>query len=80
MHYYPSTLNEIAEAVITRKHDAARRGKTIQKLIFGSFQIEQILEASLSAKVASMVNPFVATFMDYPVEVVGQWAFEVIES
>lgn len=77
MHYYPSTLAEITQAMFDRKAGAALSGRKPVKLRLGEFQHRQILAASHSPAVDAMEAPTVQTFMDVPVEISGEWGFEL---
>lgn len=76
MHYYPSTIAEMAQALMDRKDGAALSGRKVVKLRLGEFQQRMILADCHSPVVEAMEVPTVQRFMDVPVEVSGEWAFD----
>jgi len=76
MHYYPSTMGELVEAVMRRRDDAMRAGRVVTRLTFGRFQMEMILKENERMPVGDPYGKTVSTFMDIPVDEVPGWAFD----
>lgn len=77
MHYFPSTFNEIAVAVIQERDQAMKAGKTLRAITLGKFQMEMILREHPQRPAHNFKRPVVETFMGFPVKESSGWAFEV---
>lgn len=81
MHYYPSTMGEIVEAVIREKHEMEKCGLRIKKLLFTHFQHQVIIEENKRWQHGvSIQNPSVIEFMGFPVEINDQHGFNVVQA
>lgn len=77
MHYFPSTLNEIAIAVMQERDQAMKAGKTLRAITLGKFQMDMILREHPQKVPLNFKRPVVETFMGFPVKESSGWAFEV---
>jgi hypothetical protein len=81
MHYYPSSPAEITAAVRATHQRAAVNGLTVDRIILGDFQQQQLIAAAAAvpgAGIADYKTPTVHSFMGFLVELRPGWAFEVI--
>lgn len=79
MHYYPSTMGEIVQAVMNDQLRFAKQGRKIKKVMLTRFQHAMIL-AEVPGRVSNFKNPVVETFMGYPLEISDEHGYACIQA